>query len=942
MIDEVGVASTAASTAYVPADINLVGGWTGSYAYLPDCDAGLVKNDTTTGWNPWPDLTDGQSVDGVTGTSSDWNGRPKVLSVLFDLGRPCRVSQVVVVAKVTGARDAASVRLAVAAGEDKAALVEVAPVSQPIATGKEYGRIAVTVSSPARFVRVRMESACTGAHGLEIGEVEILGVPDHRRGEALEISGLTPGRSYRLSLGDAQGRRQTCTVAIPPLLRDDLLDDAFGLNVHLEHLFPDRARVEQAVDLIAASGVKYVRWYPCGGWEKVLDCLRQRGIDTFMIGEHRNGRVLGIGNEPELKKRKPVEVVERLRQARTKSTPGALLGGPVCMSESTDYVNEFMGLLRPGDMDFFDFHPYIKRSTPVAPGLCIDAPENVVADYRANREILARHGGAGLPLVASEFGYSTFTGSSWLRGVTDQEQASMLARSFLAHFAEGARLAIWYDFRDDGPKDTNLEHRFGVVRQDLTLKPAYHALRTLTSLTAGLGWPQRLESLAAPVIGYRCVAADRSRTLTAICDAVQRSRLAVRLPADDRPRFLDVAGASVEPTVGDAGWVEVEVDGAPLYIVSRGQPEIRLLSSRPRLLTQALGLAVPPVSLVYREGATLDLAATNPAAEAVAVTVECRVAGRPIAPAITANIAPGQQRSFSLPLPPPAPGPGAVISEVELAVRAAGWPESVSRHHLLNPGRRTLPAAEACDLNGDGKAEVILENSALFVIVAPAAGGRVLRVIDRADWRDQLYVSATSGGGFRSCEDDLIAGEWLALGTDFGGPLPGLPFTAEPYVRDGSAGVRLSAEVDGWKVEHTVELPAGQTRWLHQEYRVVNAGSKPRELRLRSHPEFVPGGAISFGKVDITIPSAGREQGNAFMSFRGDVGTTVPDQGWWRVVNTENGYVIKARFVIDQVAGIRQWHAGDYFNMEMDFHRPTLAPGTAHTVAYDYAFNPGE
>jgi hypothetical protein len=52
----------------------------------------------------------------------------------------------------------------------------------------------------------------------------------------------------------------------------------------------------------------------------------------------------------------------------------------------------------------------------------------------------------------------------------------------------------WYDFQDDGWKPDENENNFGIVRPDLTAKPAYYVLSDISDLTAGGEFVGRLKT----------------------------------------------------------------------------------------------------------------------------------------------------------------------------------------------------------------------------------------------------------------------------------------------------------------------------------------------------------------------------------------------------------------------------------------------------------------
>ncbi len=58
----------------------------------------------------------------------------------------------------------------------------------------------------------------------------------------------------------------------------------------------------------------------------------------------------------------------------------------------------------------------------------------------------------------------------------------------------GIPLSIWYDWQNDGPDANYNEHNFGTVMNDLTPKPAYIAMKTMTGRLGGYVFKQRMEA----------------------------------------------------------------------------------------------------------------------------------------------------------------------------------------------------------------------------------------------------------------------------------------------------------------------------------------------------------------------------------------------------------------------------------------------------------------
>ena len=77
------------------------------------------------------------------------------------------------------------------------------------------------------------------------------------------------------------------------------------------------------------------------------------------------------------------------------------------------------------------------------------------------------------PVWITEMGWSSHL---WKDGVTEREQALLLARCYLSSIASGAVQNIsWYDFRNDGDDPFYFESNFGIIRQDFSQKPALQA-----------------------------------------------------------------------------------------------------------------------------------------------------------------------------------------------------------------------------------------------------------------------------------------------------------------------------------------------------------------------------------------------------------------------------------------------------------------------------------
>jgi hypothetical protein len=152
---------------------------------------------------------------------------------------------------------------------------------------------------------------------------------------------------------------------------------------------------------------------------------------------------------------------------------------------STFPTNYIQALLRSGalaDVNALSVHPYRGNN-----------PETAADDYSRTRILIARAALPGqkpLPIVCSEWGYSTVTGG----GFSEQKQAAYMVREYLSNLACGVNLTIYYDWKNDGPDPANNEHRFGIQTQDLQPKPAYLAAQSLISALRGYTFRHRLDA----------------------------------------------------------------------------------------------------------------------------------------------------------------------------------------------------------------------------------------------------------------------------------------------------------------------------------------------------------------------------------------------------------------------------------------------------------------
>jgi hypothetical protein len=210
-----------------------------------------------------------------------------------------------------------------------------------------------------------------------------------------------------------------------------------------------------------------------------------------------------------------------------------------------------------------------------------EPPESVAADVRAVRDLMERAGRV-VPLWSGEWGYSTYdpaappTGVNYLPAVTPARQASYVARMLLHNHVLGLAGSVIFKDRDAAPADPgNIEHHFGLMRGDLSAKPAYAAVATLTRLL-GDARLHRTLPLAAGEHGVVFRGAGGRRVAALWSTAAADFRLRAKGKAT---RVLALDGSDITPPGLDRGEavLTLEPDDGPIYLLGR----IRVRSERP-------------------------------------------------------------------------------------------------------------------------------------------------------------------------------------------------------------------------------------------------------------------------------------------------------------------------------------------------------------------------
>lgn len=235
-------------------------------------------------------------------------------------------------------------------------------------------------------------------------------------------------------------------------------------------------------------------WQSLWFYHEVASPNSPRSIDAFArwaaeAAKHfrKYGVMWEIWNEPNIKFWKPspdVAAYSRLAMATCsaihQADPNATVVGPASSGFPWDFLESFFQTGALTCLDAVTVHPYRPQ-----------IPETVLGDYIRLQQLMARYVPANrkepIPILSGEWGYATV-----IRGRPLQDQADFVVRMQLLNLLYLVPMSIWYDWKNDGPDRSNHEHNFGIVNEDLTPKPAYIALKTMTTQLAGYRLAQRL------------------------------------------------------------------------------------------------------------------------------------------------------------------------------------------------------------------------------------------------------------------------------------------------------------------------------------------------------------------------------------------------------------------------------------------------------------------
>ncbi len=247
-----------------------------------------------------------------------------------------------------------------------------------------------------------------------------------------------------------------------------------------------------------------------------------------------------------------VATAKAIRQAE----PRATIIGPASAGFPWEFLETF---LQSGVLQYLDavsVHPYREPHSP---------PETAAGDYQKLRTLIERYAprakAGKIPILSGEWGYST-----WNHGVSLETQAAFAARQQLSNLLNGVPLSIWYDWKNDGADPNENEHNFGTVLPDLTPKPTYVAIQTLTRELSGYRIVRRVALPSDRDYVLLCSNKAGARKLAAwTLGEPHQASLEVKLRREKRVTAVSGNGESLTPKL-DSGHLWLELTSAPQYV----------------------------------------------------------------------------------------------------------------------------------------------------------------------------------------------------------------------------------------------------------------------------------------------------------------------------------------------------------------------------------------
>ncbi|HEU5038904.1 MAG TPA: fibronectin type III domain-containing protein [Nocardioides sp.] len=307
---------------------------------------------------------------------------------------------------------------------------------------------------------------------------------------ALAVVVLAPGTAFGAE------RHPRRAIAELPAVPSDSVVDSYGVGIHLNFLDTPYRDTDVVADALAGLGVRHVRddlYLDAPRQYRAIARVAARGVGFDLI----MGRP-GAGTPADYVS----TVADELPAGAVESLEGAnewdLFGGDGWVGEVRTWQQDLYAAAKADDATAdlpvlapaLAFRWNYADLGDVSPAADLANAHMYPGGYEPSNEIGAitravRQSMATQPLVTTEAGYTNALGSTGShRPVPEDVAGAYYPRLLLEHVARGEQRVYSYELIDsfDDPDTTNPEAHFGLLRHDLSPKPAYTAMQNLLAL----------------------------------------------------------------------------------------------------------------------------------------------------------------------------------------------------------------------------------------------------------------------------------------------------------------------------------------------------------------------------------------------------------------------------------------------------------------------------
>ncbi len=236
----------------------------------------------------------------------------------------------------------------------------------------------------------------------------------------------------------------------------------------------------------------------------------------------------------------------------------------------------FEEMLAAGGGDYFDvvnFHYYVVWAEAWKTGDRYSSDLIGKADYLRN--VVKTYTHQEKPVICTEIGRPTSGPASDSFVYNDELSARFVVQGYTRAFAAGLLAAFWLEAVDE----PQLEYQYGLMRSDLSPKPAYQAFQILTRELSGATFLTARRDLNANIEGYDFDVRGWRKTVIWTTQDVTLLQSFKLYAAGGALRVVDKLGEETIIADGAAsdpdrrgGWVAVTIDASPRYVQDLSLP----------------------------------------------------------------------------------------------------------------------------------------------------------------------------------------------------------------------------------------------------------------------------------------------------------------------------------------------------------------------------------